>query len=51
MRLTDRLPYFVSGVGVPDWLVIGVDETGRLAPRSGGFFGNDWGLDSGDSAY
>ncbi|MGB0716751.1 MAG: prolyl oligopeptidase family serine peptidase [Phycisphaerae bacterium] len=53
MRLTDRIPYFVSGAGFPDCLLIessvltdGVD--GVLAT---GFFGIDWTIETGDFAY
>lgn len=49
-RLTDRLPYFVSGVAYPDLIVI--DEKAATAGDSGvrvaGFFGNNWGVESGE---
>jgi len=52
-RLTDRLPYFVSGVGLPDWTVLSTDMLSE--PNSGligaGFFGNDWSIDHGDTAW
>ncbi len=53
MRLTQRVPYFVSGVGVPDWIVIGADamEKGLAGVRGAGFFANDWGLSAEDSAW
>lgn len=52
-RLTDRLPIFVSGVGIPDWVVLSTDmltnvDQGLLGA---GFFGNDWSLERGDSAW
>lgn len=50
MRLTDRLPYFSSGVGYPDLLVVGAQK-GKLAARSAGYFGVDWRVDSGDFAW
>lgn len=53
MRLTQRVPYFVSGVGVPDWIVIGAEamEKGLPGVRGAGFFGNDWGLSGEDSGW
>jgi len=53
MRLTDRLPYFVSGVHYPDWIVLGADtlEKGMGGVRAAGFFGNDWTVESGDAAF
>ncbi len=53
MRLTDRAPYFVSGVGYPDCLVY---TPGALlaAPgslKAAGYFGNDWGVESGEFAF
>jgi hypothetical protein len=50
MRLTDRLPYFVSGVGYPDLLVL---ESGALAAGSAGvvaagYFGPDWSVERGE---
>jgi hypothetical protein len=46
MRLTDRLPYFSSGVGYPDWTVL--DPAGV---RGSGYFGNDWTLESGEAVW
>lgn len=53
MRLTQRVPYFQSGVGVPDWIVIGPEAlaTGLAGVRGAGFFGNDWSLASGESEW
>src|SRR5262249_7812346 len=53
MRLSQRVPYFLSGVGVPDWIVLGPEamETGVGGIRGTGFFGNDWGLSNDDSAW
>ena len=44
MRLTDRLPYFVSGVAYPDWCVFGPEilTTGTAGVRGAGFFTEDW---------
>jgi len=46
LRLTDRLPYFASGVGYPDWVVW--DQKGVIGS---GYFGNDWKVASGESAW
>jgi pimeloyl-ACP methyl ester carboxylesterase len=53
MRLTERLPYFVSGVGYPDCLVLGAEALARGSDgvRVAGFFGNDWGVDSGEFVW
>ncbi len=50
MRLTDRLPYFVSGTGYPDCMVFGADafERGIAGVRAAGYFGNDWAVPSGE---
>ncbi|MFM7149257.1 MAG: hypothetical protein ACKO23_05400 [Gemmataceae bacterium] len=46
LRLTDRIPYFASGAAFPDWTVL--DGKGV---RGAGFFGNDWTLEHGESAW
>jgi dienelactone hydrolase len=53
LRLTDRLPYFVSGVAYPDCTVIGADmlTRGEAGIRAAGFFGNDWAVESGEFAF
>ncbi|MHC5025552.1 MAG: carboxylesterase family protein [Planctomycetota bacterium] len=53
MRVTDRLPYFVSGVAYPDITVIGSDmlSNGTSAVRAAGFFGPDWSLETGSIAF
>ena len=52
-RLTERLPYFTSGAAFPDWVV--ADSTVLADARRGvvaaGYFGNDWELTSGESAW
>ena len=50
MRLTDRLPYFVSGVAYPDCTVLGAQmlTQGVEGVRAAGFFGMDWGVPSGE---
>lgn len=52
MRLTNQLPYFVSGVAYPDWIVIGSDmlEEHAAGIRGLGFFAPDWSLGS-DHAF
>jgi hypothetical protein len=52
-RLTDRLPYFTSGTGYPDCLVLSPEtlETGTAGIQAAGFFGNDWSVESGDFAF
>ena len=46
LRLTDRLPYFASGAGYPDWAVL---DPGGV--RGGGYFGRDWTVSTGESAW
>jgi hypothetical protein len=50
LRLTDRIPYFVSGCGYPDCLVLGPDvlSRGSEGVRVAGFFGNDWSVTAGE---
>jgi predicted esterase len=53
LRLTDRLPYFTSGVAYPDCVVMN-EETLTAGPSgilAAGFFGGDWGVDSGEFAW
>ncbi|MHC5113309.1 MAG: carboxylesterase family protein [Planctomycetota bacterium] len=54
LRLTDRLRTFVSGIGYPDCLVIGPEVLREAPPagvRAAGFFGMDWGVESGTFAW
>ena len=53
MRLVGRVPYFQSGVGIPDWMVFGPEamEQGIGGIRGAGFFGNDWKYSDADSAW
>lgn len=53
MRLTDRLPYFVSGVGVPDWVVMTPEmlTKGAAGVKGAGFFGNDWSVEGGEAVW
>ncbi len=53
MRLTDRLPYFLSGVAYPDCTVIGPEmlRDGAKGVRAAGFFGNDWSVENGEFAW
>ncbi|HRQ72913.1 MAG TPA: alpha/beta hydrolase-fold protein [Phycisphaerales bacterium] len=52
-RLTDRLPYFVSGVQYPDWIVLDATmlERGVQGVMGAGFFGNAWEYDTRQSAW
>ncbi len=45
-RLTDTLPYFVSGVAYPDWTVLDVSFLKKGLPGilGAGYFGRDWGF-------
>ena len=51
-RLTDRLPYFVSGVAYPDLFVADPTmlESGIKGVRMAGFFGADWSVEQGEFA-
>jgi hypothetical protein len=53
MRLTERLPYFVSGVAYPDCIVLGPEvlTSGTAGIRVAGFFGVDWAVESGEFAW
>jgi hypothetical protein len=53
LRLTDRIPYLSAGVAYPDCTVFGLDTLfkGTEGIKAAGFFGNDWGVDSGDFAW
>lgn len=52
-RTTDRLPIFVSGVGIPDWVVISsrMFTTGIGGVYAAGFFDHDWQIDDRQSAW
>ncbi|MFN8218890.1 MAG: prolyl oligopeptidase family serine peptidase [Fimbriimonadales bacterium] len=53
MRLTDRAPYFSSGVQLPDYAVFdsNVYRDGAAAVLEAGYFGNDWSLERGERAW
>jgi dienelactone hydrolase len=53
IRLAGRVPYFSSGVAVPDWIVLGPEAMteGVGGVRGAGFFGNAWELSPADSAW
>jgi len=53
MRLTNRIPLFVSGAGLPDWFMIdsGALKRGTRAARAAGYFNNDWKLSPADTAW
>jgi poly(3-hydroxybutyrate) depolymerase len=52
-RLAATLPYFVSGLGYPDWTVVGAEmlEVGAAGIRAAGYFGPYWDLESGRDAW
>ena len=53
LRLTDRMPYFVSGVAYPDCIVLGPEAlaTGSVGVRAAGYFGPDWSLTRSEFAW
>jgi dienelactone hydrolase len=53
LRLTDRIPYFISGVAYPDCTLLGPEtlEPGPAGIRAAGFFGPDWSLASSDFVW
>ncbi len=53
MRLTDRLPYFVSCVAYPDCVVLGADVLthGSAGVQAAGFFGVDWSVEAGEFGW
>ncbi|MBL9137910.1 MAG: prolyl oligopeptidase family serine peptidase [Verrucomicrobiales bacterium] len=53
LRMCDRLPYFMAGTAYPDYLVVGTDALarGNRGIVTAGFFGNDWSLADGASAW
>jgi dienelactone hydrolase len=53
LRLTDRLPYFASGVGIPDAVVLSTDmlSKGLAGVVGAGFFGEDWSVEKGEFAW
>jgi dienelactone hydrolase len=52
-RLTDALPYFTSGAAYPDWTVLAPEilSAGAAGVLGTGFFGYDWSLERGESAW
>jgi len=53
MRCTNQLPYFVSGVGYPDWIVLSADvfERGSEGVHGAGYFDGRWSLAGGDAGW
>ena len=53
LKATNRQPYFVSGVGYPDLLILGGDalSKGLAGIKAAGYFGNDWSVEKGDIAW
>ncbi len=52
-KATDRLAIFSSGVAYPDWTVFSAEtlKTGVKGLKACGFFGNDWTITNGESAW
>jgi hypothetical protein len=53
MRLTEELPYFLSGVSYPDCTILrsSMLKKGIAGVECVGFFGNDWKVETGDFAW
>lgn len=53
MRCLDRLPVFSAGVAYPDWMVVTpqIFLKGTEGIVGAGYFGNDWKVESGESAW
>ena len=53
LRLTERLPYFTSGVAYPDCVVLRAAALSESspAPIAAGYFGADWDVESGEFAW
>jgi pimeloyl-ACP methyl ester carboxylesterase len=53
LRLTERLPYFTSGVAYPDCVLLRAKTVleSSAAPIAAGYFGIDWSIQSGEFAW
>ena len=53
MRVTERLPYFISGAGFPDYYIVGADmlEKGSVGVRAAGFFDSEWKFSEAECAF
>jgi hypothetical protein len=53
LRLTERLPYFTSGVAYPDCVLLSTKSVGdgSAAPIAAGYFGSNWDIESGEFAW
>ncbi len=53
LRLSERMPYFLSGAGFPDCLLVSAEmlTKGNGGLRAAGFFGPDWSVTNGDFAW
>jgi dienelactone hydrolase len=53
LRLTERLPYFTSGVALPDCLLLKAETLleSSGAPIAAGYFGAGWDVESGEFAW
>jgi hypothetical protein len=47
------MPWFASGVGMPDWCVVGTEclAVAGKGIRAAGYFGDDWMLAGGESRF
>jgi hypothetical protein len=53
LRLTERLPYFTSGVAYPDLTLFDAKSftTTSATPIAAGYFGDFWDVESGEFAW
>jgi dienelactone hydrolase len=53
MRVTERMPYFLSGAGFPDCMILSTElpAKGIKGVRAAGFFGQDWQVGTGDFVW
>ena len=53
MKLADRIPIFLSGVGIPDLIALSPESLseGAKGVKAAGFFGNDWSVENGEFAF
>ena len=53
LRLTERMPYFLSGAGFPDCLLASAEmlSQGAAGVRAAGFFGIDWSVENGEFVW
>ena len=53
MKLADRIPIFLSGVGIPDLIALSPESLseGAKGVKAAGFFGNDWSVENGEFTF